>query len=169
MAGLTEQCFFLGQGLDDLFHEKGIALGFLQYKLLKGPKSELITQQNAEHALCLDRTQGFKPQFGVLVRMTPGELKLGPIIYKDEDPSVVHPLDKEGQERCGLAIQPLQIFEQNLNWLILALAHQQARDGLESALAPKACTHVPQRRAEFSDAQQVQQVREDVFQAALQG
>ncbi|MCY1266954.1 hypothetical protein D9M70_153800 [compost metagenome] len=168
MAGFTEQRLFLGQSLDDLLQEKGIALGFFEDKMPERREAGVIAQQVAEQALRLGWTEGGEPQCGAIVLVPPRALILGAVVHEQQHPGLRHSLDEVSEEGFGLAVQPLKVLEQQLDGLIKALSHQKTRDGLERALAPEAGTHVRQRRAELADAQQIQQVRHDVFKTALQ-
>ncbi|MNS82851.1 hypothetical protein D3C72_1166090 [compost metagenome] len=95
-------------------------------------------------------------------------LVLGPVVQQQQDPGVGEAVDENIQEGFGLAVQPLQVLEQQHQRLVAALARQQAGDRLERALAPDQRIHVRQRRAGLADAQQLQQVWQHVFQSPVE-
>ncbi len=168
MPGLAEQCFLLGQGLNHLLHEKGVALGLLEDEQFEGHESGIIAQQGSEQSLGFDLAQGIQPQLGVVASVAPARLILGPVVHEEENPPACHAVDEKREESLGLAVEPLQVLEQEFDGLVEALAHQQSLDCLESALAPDLGVHVRQCRTRRADPQQIEQVGQQVFQTALQ-
>ena len=62
-------------------------------------------------------------------------LVLGAIIDQQEDPRGRQALDQAVQQRLRLGIDPVQILEDQHQWLHLAFAQQHPLEGVERALA----------------------------------
>ncbi|MNF86101.1 hypothetical protein D3C84_685250 [compost metagenome] len=65
----------------------------------------------------------------------PHRLILGPVVHEEQDRGARQVVDQVREECFGLAVQPLQILEQQLDRLIAALACQQLSDRVEGAIA----------------------------------
>lgn len=77
-------------------------------------------------------------------------------------------LDQVREKPFRLAIQPLQILEQQRHRQVLALACQQAHDRVEGAIAPGSGVYLGQHRLLFSNPKQKQNVRHRCFEVPLE-
>ncbi|MNL32426.1 hypothetical protein D3C87_1542750 [compost metagenome] len=151
VSGHAQQRLLLGQCLDYLLDEKRIALGLFQDSLLERGESGIIAQQGTEQTLRFGRPQGRQHELGVAALWAPSRLVLGPVVHQEKDAGIRQALRQECEERLRLGVQPLQVLEQELDRLIQAFAHQQARDRIKGTLAPDTGVHVAQRRALLVD------------------
>ena len=62
-------------------------------------------------------------------------LVLGAVVDQEQEPSGRQALDQAVEQGLGLGIDPVQVLEDQQQGLHLALAQQQALEGVEGALA----------------------------------
>jgi len=96
-------------------------------------------------------------------------LVLGAIVDQQQDGCRRHTLTQQLQPGLGLAIEPVQIFDQQQQGLVQAFAQQHPGDRLEGAAAAQRGIHLGQLGGGLSIPQQGQQVGQGVFQAPIQG
>ena len=60
---------------------------------------------------------------------------LGAVVDEEKQPRGRHALDEAVQERLGLAVDPVEVLEEDEQGLDLALANQQALDRIERLLS----------------------------------
>ncbi|VVE59719.1 hypothetical protein PTE30175_05629 [Pandoraea terrae] len=91
------------------------------------------------------------------------------IVDEQDDPRTRNVVEEDIEECLGFAVQPLQVFENELERLVEAFADQQTCNGFERALAPDGSVHGRQCRAGLDGPKQIEQVGQIVFQRPLQG
>ena len=79
--------------------------------------------------------QRVQPQLGVIRLTTPGVLVLRAIVDQQQDGRRRHTLAQQLQPGLGLAIEPVQVFDQQQQGLVQAFAQQHPGDRLEGAAA----------------------------------
>ncbi|MNV70094.1 hypothetical protein D3C71_1630360 [compost metagenome] len=124
LTGLTKQQILLDQRLHHFLHEERVALGLIQDELFEGDEGRIAPKQGCEHCLGFDRAQRFKPQLAAMACAYPLRLILRAVVHKEQDWGARQVVDQVHEECFGLAVQPLQILEQQLDRLIAALACQ---------------------------------------------
>ncbi|MNO80546.1 hypothetical protein D3C76_717570 [compost metagenome] len=140
-AGFAEQRFLLDQRLHHFLHEERVALRLIQDELFEGGEGGIVPKQGCEQCLCFGRAQRFEPQLAAMIRARPHRLILGPVVHEEQDRGARQVVDQVHEECFGLAVQPLQILEQQFDRLIAALARQQLSDRVEGAIAPDLRIH----------------------------
>ncbi|MCY1283203.1 hypothetical protein D9M70_320760 [compost metagenome] len=167
-AGLAQQRAFLAQGLDHFLHEERVAFGLVEDQPLQRHQALVVAQQRGQQALRLRRPQRLQPQLRVMRPRFPAMAVLGPVVDQQHHARGGHMVDHHVEEGLGLAIEPLQVFKDQHQRLVDALAHQQPGNRVKGALAPDRRIHGRQRRTRFGGAEQVEQVGQVIFQRAVE-
>ncbi|MCY1409565.1 hypothetical protein D9M71_249180 [compost metagenome] len=105
-------------------HEERIALRLLQDELFEGDEGGGIPKQGREQSLGFGRAQRLQPQLAAMTRARPHRLILGPVVHKQQERGARQSFDEVREECFSLTVQPLQILEQQFDWLIATLASQ---------------------------------------------
>ena len=134
-AALADQHPGFHQGPDALLQEKGVALGALDQEPLERHEAGIVPQEGLQQFLGARGGQGVEPELRVVGLVPPAVLVLGAVVDEQEQAGGGQALDQAVEDRLGLGVDPVQVLEDQQQRLHLALAQQQALDGLEGALA----------------------------------
>ncbi|MNP04930.1 hypothetical protein D3C76_968690 [compost metagenome] len=156
MARFAEQRFLLEQRLDHFLHEERVALRLLQDELFEGNEGGIVPKQGREQTLSFGRAQRFEPQLAAMTRARPHRLILRPVVHEEQDRGARHAVDEAREECFGLAVQPLQVLEQQFDRLIATLARQKLHNRVEHAITSDLRIHFRECRTAFANTQQVE-------------
>ena len=126
----------LDQGPHALLEEERIAAGAGDEHGLERLDGGVGAQQGQEQLVGALGRQGVEAELGVVGLAAPGVLVLRPVVDQEQQSGGRQALDQAVQERLGLGVDPVQVLEDHEQRLHLALAQQEALDGVEGALAP---------------------------------
>ena len=93
---------------------------------------------------------------------------LGAIVYQQQDFCGSDRVGEQVQESLRLLVDPMQVLEYHHQRLVEALAHEDALDGFQGAALANLRVHMRKRVVTFDDAEQRKEVRECVFERAIQ-
>src|ERR1700730_5911074 len=93
---------------------------------------------------------------------------LGPVVHQHQDASIGKRIDQQVEQALGLAVNPVQVFEDNHQWLVEALPQHDAFDCLQYSPPPDLWAHVRQRIAGFRNPVQSIKIRQDIFETAVE-
>ena len=133
VVAITHQRAFIEEHLHRLFHEERIALGLLDDHALERREFGAIAEQCGEHLVGGFLTQRIEAQLRVVGLAVPLMRILGTIIHQHQDLRGADGVGEEIQERLGLLIDPVQVFEDHHQRLVERFAQQDALDGVEGA------------------------------------
>ena len=88
----------------------------------------------------------------------------GAVVDQQQDSGGADRIGQQIQERLGLFIDPVQVFENHHQRLIEALAQQDPFDRFERAPLPHLPIHLRQRIVALDDTEQAEQVRQRIFE-----
>ena len=132
---LADQHPGLHQGPHALLQEEGIALGALDQELLERRQAGIVPQQGLQQCLGARGRQRVEPELGVVGLAAPAVLVLRAVVDQQQQAGRGQALDQAVEQRLGLGVDPVQVLEDQQQGLHLALAQQQALEGVEGALA----------------------------------
>ena len=118
-----------------LLEEERIAAGPGDEDWLERLDGGVGAQQGQEQLAGALGRQRVQTELGVVGLAPPAMLVLRPVVDQEEQPRGRQALDQAVQERLRLGVDPVQILEDHEQRLHLALAEQQALDGVEGPLA----------------------------------
>lgn len=92
----------------------------------------------------------------------------GAVIHQQEDFSRSDPFTEGIDKPLGLTINPVQVFKDKNEGLVETLAQEHLLERLKRPPAPDLRVHLGQVRLLVIDAEQCKQIRQCVFEAAVQ-
>ena len=135
-ARLADQHSGLHQRAHTLFQEEGIALRAREQERRERRQAGVVSEQRLQDFLGAGRRQRVQAQVRVVRLTAPAVLVLRPIVDQEQEPGGRQALDQAVEQGLRLGVDPVQILEDQEQWLLLALAQEHALEGLERALAP---------------------------------
>ena len=91
-------------------------------------------QEGAQELARTFRRERVESQLTVIGLTGPAMTVLGPVVDQEEDPGRGQTLDQAVEQGLRLGIDPVQVLEDQKERLRVALAEQEALDGLQCAL-----------------------------------
>ena len=134
-ARLADQHPGLHQRAHALLQEEGIALGARDQEPLERCQAGVVPQQGLEELVGARRRQRIEPQLRVVGLAAPAVLVLRAVVDQQQEAGRGQALDEAVEQRLGLGIDPVQVFEDQQQRLHLAFAQQHALERVERALA----------------------------------
>ena len=92
-------------------------------------------EQRAEELFGALRRQGVQPELRVIRAAAPGVLIFRPVVHEQQQPGGRQTLDQPIEQRLGLGVDPVQVFEDDQQRLHLALPQQEPLHRLQGAPA----------------------------------
>jgi hypothetical protein len=102
---------------------------------LERRQAGVLPQQGVEEGLGARWWQRIEPQLRIVGFAAPAVLVLGAVVDQQQEASCRQAVDEAVEQGLGLGIDPVQILEDQQQWLHLALAQQHALECLQGALA----------------------------------
>ena len=133
-AALPGQHPRLDERADALLQEERVPLGALDQEALERPEGRVRAREPVQQGLGALGRQGVEPELGVVGLAAPAMRVLGAVVHEQEHPGRRQALDQTVEERLGLAVDPVEVLEDDEQRLDLALAQQQTLDRLEGPL-----------------------------------
>ena len=134
-AALAEQ----GPGLDErphaLLQEERVALRPRDQHALERIEAGVGPKQRAEELLGGLRRQGVQPELGVVGAAAPGVLILRPVVHEEQQPGGRQALDQPIEQRLGLGVDPVEVFDDDQQRLHLTLPQQEPLHRVQGAPA----------------------------------
>ncbi len=93
---------------------------------------------------------------------------LGPIVHQQQNIRGADRIGEEIEKFLRLVIDPVQVFEDHHQRLIERFAQQQPFDGFEGTALLDLRIHLQERVLAFDDSQQRVEVRNGIFQRAIE-
>src|SRR5262249_19769581 len=90
------------------------------------------------------------------------------VVDQQQDAGSRDTLAQHAEEGLRLAVQPMEIFEDEQERLLAALADQQPFNGFQRTSASNLRVHLLQGGDRLGDSQQRKQIRQRIFQSAIQ-
>ena len=116
--------------------KNGIALGPLDQELLERRRARHRRRAARRAARRRSRAAaGSSRSWRVVGLAAPGVLVLGAVVDEEQQPRRRQAVDQAVEQRLGLGVDPVEVLEDHEQRLDLALAQQQALDGVERPLA----------------------------------
>src|SRR5262249_20214690 len=128
----------------------------------------VISQQGLEDVRRAGGRQGVEPQLRVIRLAAPAVLVFRTVVDQQQHASRGQALDQRLKERLRLWIDPVQVFEDQQQWLYLAFAQQYALEGLQRALAPLRRLELLKRAVLREDVQQGEERGERLLQRLVE-
>ena len=125
----------LHQRLDALLQEKGVALGPLDQPRRERRQPGIIAQQLLEQRLGTVTRQRVEAQLGIEGLAGPAVLILRTVTDEEQQAHGRQAIDEAVEERLCLGVDPVQVLDDQHHRLDLALAQQEAFEGIQDALA----------------------------------
>ena len=125
-------------------------------------------EQRAEELFGSLRRQGVQPELRVIRATAPGVLILRPVVHQEQEPGGRQALDQPIEQRLGLGVDPVQVFEDDQQRLHLALPQQEPLHRVQGA--PAALGRIERRplRVIGRHVEQRQERRQTAFLRAVQ-
>ena len=108
---LADQPLRFHQGPHALFQEEGVPLGELNQTLFQQLETGIDPQEALQHALRARRGQRVEPELSVIGLMAPAVLIFRTVVDQEEDAGSGQALHQAIEERLGLCIDPVEVFE----------------------------------------------------------
>ena len=102
---------------------------------MSGARLGVGAEQGSRSSSALSAGERIDAELAVVGLAAPAVRVLGPVVDEQEDPRGRQALDQGVEQRLGLAVDPVEVLEDQQQRLHLALAQQQPLDGVEGALA----------------------------------
>src|SRR5262249_42710115 len=144
----------LEQDLHHLFHEERRALRALDNLTLNRAQILVVAKQHREHFSGTVSAERVESELGVMGTAAPIVAILGPVVHQQQNTSTRYGIDQQIEHGLGLAVDPVQVLEDNYQRLIQALTQQDTFDRLLRAPPPDLRIHPRQPIAGLSDAEQ---------------
>src|SRR5204863_1380732 len=117
-----------------LLEEEGVAPGAGDQQTLERLEWTAHADEGIEECRGTFGGERIDPQLRVVAPAAPGVLVLGAIVDEQQDARRRQALDEVVEKRLGLAVDPVQILEEQHDRLDLALAKHDVLDGIEDSL-----------------------------------
>jgi hypothetical protein len=76
------------------------------------------------------------------------------IVHQQQNPRIGDAIGQQVEQRLGLAVDPMQVFENDHDWLLDALAQEDSLERVHCALALYLRVHLGQRVGTVRNCQQ---------------
>src|SRR5262249_45820225 len=123
------------QGAHTLFQKERIALGARNEQLRERLQAGIVPQQGLQELVSAHGRQRVQAQLRVIGLAAPAVLVLGTIVHQEQQAGGRQTLDQTIKQGLCQRVNPGKILEHQQEPLLLALAQQHAREGVEYALA----------------------------------
>src|SRR5215470_2367675 len=104
---------------------------------------------------------------GILSPAAPLMSILRAVVHQQQNASVGNRIYQQIEQVLSLGVDPVEVLEDDHQWLIEALSQEYAFNGLAGAAPPDLGLHLRQRVLTLTQSEKCQQVRQRVFQAAV--
>src|SRR5215469_6887676 len=121
----------LDHGLDALLQEERVALRPLDKQTLQLAEASVVTQKRIQQLGRASLREGVEPELLVAGSAAPGVGVLGPVGDEQEHGSGRQAFDEQIEQRLGLRVNPVHIFEYQEQRLDLALSQKKALEAVE--------------------------------------
>jgi hypothetical protein len=121
-AALARQGRRLHQGPHTLLEKEGIGFRPLDQELLERVEGRVSAEERLEQLVRALRRQGIDPELAVVGLAAPGVPVLGAVIDEEQQARRGQAVDEAIEQGLGLAVDPVQVFEDHHQRLRLALA-----------------------------------------------
>ena len=101
---------------------------------MSGRRAGSDAEERIEQGLGALGRQGVEPELRVVGLAAPAMRVLGAVVHEEEHPGRRQALDQAVQDGLGLAVDPVEVLEDDEQRLDLALAQEQALHRLQGAL-----------------------------------
>jgi hypothetical protein len=136
-----------GPGLDErphaLLQEERVALRPRDQPALERIEAGVGPEQGVEELLRVIVRQGVQPELRVVRATAPGVLILRPVVHEEQQPGGRQAFDEPIEQRLGLGVDPVEVFEDDQQRLHLALPQQEL---LQRVQGPPAALRRVERR-----------------------
>jgi hypothetical protein len=102
--------------------------------VLERPESGVRAHERIQQDLGALGGQGVEPELGVVGLAAPAMRVLGAVVHEEEHPGGRQALNQAVQERLGLAVDPVEVLEDDEQRLDLALAQEETLDRFQGPL-----------------------------------
>src|SRR6202171_5552286 len=109
-----------------------------------------------------------EPDLGVMTLAAPTVTVLRPVVDQQQYSSIRNRIGEQVEQRLGPGVDPVQILEDDDQWLVEALAQQDALDRLQGAPLPYLRIHLGQRSGCFLDSEEREHVGQRVLETAVE-
>ena len=168
-ASFADEDAHLDQRSHALFQEEGVPVCALDQQPLEGSERQGVPEQRFEELLRAVRREGLDPELRVVALAPPPVAIFGPVVDEQDDAGCRQALNKTVQERLSLGVDPVQILEHQEQRLDLALAEQQALDGVEGSLAAVGGAQLAPLRRVVCDVEEPEERWKERPQRLVQG
>src|SRR5215813_6423618 len=125
-------------------------------------------QQSIEKLLRLGSPRSAEPQLGVVRLLSPLLPILGAIVGQQQNAGTGHTLAQGIEEALGLRVDPVQVLKDEDKGLVKTLAQKELLESIKRSLPPNLRIHLLEAHLRVFDAEQGKEIRQSVFQAAVQ-
>ena len=130
----TNQHARLDQGAHALLQEEGIPLRTRDQEAFERLQAGVVPQQGLEECLGTRRGERVEPHLRIVRLTAPAVLVLRAVVDQQQEADRGQALDQAIQQGLGLGIDPVQVFKDQQQRLLLTLTQQQTLEGVERAL-----------------------------------
>ena len=156
------------QNAHALLQEQRIARARLEQPLPELAQIRRIAEQDREELFGAGRLERVDAQLRIMRPAAPAVPVVGSVVHEQQHATGGQAFDQAVEQRLGLAVEPVQIFEHHGKRLALALAHEQRLDAVERAPAPLGRVERLPRRVLDRQIEQREQCRQDRLQRLVQ-
>jgi hypothetical protein len=167
-AALPDQRPGLDERPDALLQEERIALCSLDQHALERIESDVGPDQRAEELSGVIVRQGIEPELRVVGAAAPLVRILRPVVHEEQHPGRRQALDQRVEQRLGLGIDPVEIFEDHEQRLHLALSQQESLQRVQGLPATLGRIKRRPRGVVGRHVEQRQERRQAALQRAVQ-
>src|ERR1700730_17817690 len=165
---IAHQRPFIEENLHRLLHEEWVALRLLDNHPLERSELGAIAQQRSQQLPAALLAERIEPQLSIVSLVPPFVAILGPVGDQQQDTGGGQHVHQQVQQSLSSRIDPVQILEDNDQWLVETLAQQQPLDRLQCPSLPDLRIHLGKRIVRVAHAEEREQVNQRVFQSAIQ-
>src|SRR6185295_17137619 len=133
-SALADQRTRLDQGADALLQEERIPLGTLNEKSSERLEARIAAEQRLEEFPGTLRWQWVQAKLRVVGLAAPAVFVLRSVVHEEHQPRRREALDHAVEERLRLVVDPMEVFEDDEDRLILGLPQEKPFERIECAL-----------------------------------
>ena len=159
---------FVEQRLHHLLDEERIAAGTLGDKPHERIEFDALAEQRRQHRRAIRTGQRIQPELRIVALVRPLVPVLGTIVHQQQHASVGDAIGQEIEQRLGLRVDPVQVFENHDYRLFQAFAKNDAFDRIERPLTLDLRIHLGNRIGTLDDAEQSEQVRQRIIKCGFE-
>ncbi len=134
-GAVANQRALVEQPLYHLLDEERVTLGALDHHAFEWFEFDAVTQQRREHLPRAFPPQGIQPQLRVVGLVGPLVAILRTIVHQHQHARIGDAVREQIEQRLRLAVDPMQVLEDDNRRLIQAFAQDDALDCVEGAPA----------------------------------